>query len=191
MGPAAATPGVIQSGVLATNVAGVQVTFDGSPAPLLSVSAQEIDLVAPFELTGNSATTIQVQYNGVQSNPVKVAVTPVVLQILEVFNADGSINSQSNPAKAGSGMALYLSGVGQSNPPSQDGQVNAAPLAAPGMPVQLGTNSGNTLPITFAGAAPGLVAGIFQINFIAPQQTVMNVNLNVAGNATLFNLFVQ
>ena len=47
MGPASATPGVIQSGVLATTVAGVQVTFDGVAVPLLSVSAQDIDLIAP------------------------------------------------------------------------------------------------------------------------------------------------
>jgi uncharacterized protein (TIGR03437 family) len=190
MGPAAAAPGVIQSGVLANNVAGVQVFFDGVAAPLLSVSAQEIDLVAPFELTNKSSTTIQVQYQGVKSNAVQVAVTPLVIQILEVFNADGSVNSASNPATAGSGMALYLSGVGQSNPPSQDGQVNAAPLAAPSGSIPL-LSSGRTLPITFAGAAPGLAAGIFQVNFTAPQQTLMNVNLSFGQNATLFNVWVK
>ncbi len=190
MGPVTATPGVIQSGLLTTNVAGVQLTFDGVPVPLLSVSAQEIDLVAPFELINKSATTIQVQYLGIQSNPVKVAVIPIVLQLLAVLNADGSLNSASNPAKAGSAMALYMSGAGQSNPPSQNGQLNAAPLAAPGGSVQLLAN-GNMLPVTFAGAAPGLAAGIFQVNFTAPQQTLMNVNLSFAQNVVLFNVWVQ
>src|SRR5260370_41544960 len=131
MGLATARMGVMQSGVLANNVAGVQVCFDGVAAPLLSVSAKEIDLVAPFGLANKSATTIQVQYNDVKSNAVQVAVTGIALQLLEVLNADGSVNSASNPAAAGSAMALYLSGVGQTDPPSQDGQVNAAPLAAP------------------------------------------------------------
>src|ERR1700693_2416475 len=82
MGPAAVTPGVINSGILATSVAGVQVTFDGAAVPLLSVSAQEIDLVAPFELATKSATTVQVVlYKGVQSNPVQVAVIGTALQI--------------------------------------------------------------------------------------------------------------
>ena len=76
------------SGVLATTVAGVQVTFDGVAVPLLSVSAQEIDLVAPFELATKSTTTVQVQYNGVQSNSVQVAVNPTSVQILGVFNGD-------------------------------------------------------------------------------------------------------
>ena len=195
MGPSAVTAGVINSGILATNVAGVQVTFDGVAVPLLSVSAQEIDLVAPFELT-NAITTVQVVYNGIKSNLVQVAVTSTVLQILAVFNQDFSPNSASNPAQAGSEMVLYFAGAGQTNPPSQDGQVNAAPLAAPAMPIQLewfanDPNSPTVLPIAFAGAAPGLAAGIFQVNFIAPQQSLMNVNL-VMGNASAqFNVWAQ
>ena len=193
MGPAAATPGVIQSGVLASNVAGVQVTFDGAAVPLLSVSAQEIDLVAPFELATKSTTTIQVEYNGVRSNPVQVAVTGTVLQILGVFNEGFSVNSASNPAKAGSVMSLYLAGAGQSNPPSQDGQVNAAPLAALGMSIQLEwfANTPTILPVTFVGAAWGLAAGIFQVNFVAPQQSVMNVDLSTGNTGTQFSVWVQ
>ena len=195
MGPATVTPGVINSGILANNVAGVQVTFDGVSVPLLSVSAQEIDLVAPFELT-KSTTTVQVVYNGTKSNPVQVAVINTALQILAVLNEDYSANSASNPAQAGSEMILYFAGAGQTNPPSQNGQVNAAPLAAPALPIQLewlanDPNSPIVLPIAFAGAAPGLAAGIFQVNFIAPQQSLMNVNL-VTGNAgARFNVWTQ
>ncbi len=196
MGPAMETPGVINSGVLAGNVAGVQVLFDGAPVPLLSVSAQEIELVAPFELATKSATTVQVVYNGVPSNTVQVAVTAAALQILGVFNEDFSVNSMSNPAQAGSIMSLYLAGAGQTNPPSQNGHLNAAPLAAPGMPIQLewfenNSNTPTILPITFAGAAPGLDAGILQINFVAPQQSLMNVNLLLGNAGTLFNVFVR
>jgi uncharacterized protein (TIGR03437 family) len=195
MGPLTVTPGVIQSGVLATTVAGVQVTFDGVAVPLLSVSAQEIDLIAPFELT-KSITTMQVVYNGVKSNPVQVAVIATVLQILGVFNQDFSPNSASNPAQAGSQMMLYLAGAGQTNPPSQDGQVNAAPLAALATPIQLrwvGTDFNNptVLPVTFAAAAPGLAAGIFQVNFAAPEQSLMRVSLFMGTDSTHFDVFVQ
>jgi uncharacterized protein (TIGR03437 family) len=193
MGPAAATPGVVQSGVLASSVAGVAVTFDGAPVPLLSVNAQEIDLVAPFELATKSATTIQVQYNGAKSNAVQVGVSGTVLQILGVFNSDFSVNSASNPAKAGSVMSLYLAGAGQTNPPSQDGQVNVAPLAAPGMPIQIQSfdNQITMLPVTFAGAALGLAAGIFQVNFVAPQQRAMNVSLSMGNTGVPFSVWVQ
>jgi uncharacterized protein (TIGR03437 family) len=195
MGPAATTPGVIQSGVLATNVAGVQVTFDGVAVPLLSVSAQEIDLIAPFELT-KSITTMQVVYNGVKSNQVQVAVTGTVLQILGVFNQDFSPNSASNPAQPGSQMMLYLAGAGQTSPPSQDGQVNAAPLTALATPIQLrwvGTDFNNPtiLPVAFAASAPGLAAGIFQVNFVAPGQSLMGVRVFKGNDNSYFDVFIQ
>ena len=196
MGPATVTPGVINSGVLATRVAGVQVTFDGVAVPLLSVSAQEIDLVAPFELASKSATTVQVVNNSVQSNAVQVAVTGALPQILGVFNEDFTPNASSNPAKAGSIMNIYVAGVGQTNPPSQDGQVNAAPLAAPNTPFQLDWNlnngpNGQSLQITFDGAAPEEAAGIFQVNFVAPQQSLMNVVLVSGNSSAQFNIWVQ
>jgi uncharacterized protein (TIGR03437 family) len=200
----AAAPGVITSGVLATSVAGVEVTFDGVAAPLLSVSPTEIDLVAPFELATKSATTVQVLVNTpgeinsavLESNPVQIAVNAANVQILGVFNDDFSPNSASNPAKAGSAMELYVAGLGQTNPPSQDGQVNVAPLTAPATSIQLeyfplNPNVPTIVPVTFAGAAPGLVAGIFQVNFVAPQESVMNINLITGFNGAQFNVAVK
>ena len=203
MGPAKTTAGIIHGGVLASSVAGVEVTFDGVPRPLLSVSATEIDLVAPFELAAESVTTVQVKYNGVASNAVQVSVTGagaistvgnqvsgVPLQLLGIFNEDFSTNSASNPAKAGSVMTLYVSGVGQSVPPGQDGQINHAPLGATPAPVQIAFN-GVMLPITFAGAAPGVSAGIFQINFVAPAQSVPDLFLTMGYANALFGVVIQ
>jgi uncharacterized protein (TIGR03437 family) len=195
MGPATSTPGTIVSGVLATTVAGVQVTFDGVAVPLLSVSAQEIDLVAPFELAGKSATTVAVQYNGVQSNAVQVAVIPTSVQILGVYNGDFTPNSASNPAEPGSIMIFYFAGAGQTSPASLDGQVNAAPFAAFPTPVQINAPENNPtyLPVSYAGAAPGLAAGIFQVNFTAPQQSSMDMSL-ILGNgntSTQFSVSIQ
>jgi uncharacterized protein (TIGR03437 family) len=198
MGPSAITTGVIASGVLAGGVGGVQVTFDGIPAPLLSVSAQEIDLITPFELAGKSAATVQIQYNGAKSNPVQIAVTSMAVEILALLNEDFTFNSATNPAKPGSVMTMYLSGAGQTNPPGQDGQINHAPLAVAAAPIQLSwfeldPGRGVTvLPVTFAGAAPGLAAGILQVNFIAPQQSLTGINLRVGvtGGARL-NIAVQ
>ena len=70
-------------------------------------------------------------------------------------------------------MCLYVGGVGNANPPAQDGRVNGPPFAQPALPVQLlwfvhQTGGAEILPLLFAGSAPGTVAGIFQINFAAP-----------------------
>ncbi|HEV2688805.1 MAG TPA: hypothetical protein VGV35_09630, partial [Bryobacteraceae bacterium] len=200
MGPTNTMPGIVNGGVLATSVAGVQVTFDGVAVPLLSVSAGEIDLMAPFELAGKTTTAVQVQYNGVKSNAVHVGIAGPInffglvsglpIQLLAIFNEDFTHNSKSNPARAGSEMILYVSGVGQSVPPSLDGQVNASPLAAAPSPVRILVNGGS-LAIPFAGAAPGLAAGIFQINFIAPQAGVSFLDFTVGQARSTFSVVVQ
>jgi uncharacterized protein (TIGR03437 family) len=154
--------------------------------PLLSVSAQEIDLVAPFELATKSVTTVQVNYSGILSNPVQVAVVPTSVQILGVYNSDFTRNSASNPAKAGSHMILYLAGTGQTSPPSQDGQINASPLPSLPLAVEIDDpeNTPPMLTVNFAGAAPGLAAGIFQINFVAPQQSTADMSVILGSGAT-------
>jgi len=190
MGPADLTPGNVANNAVATSAAGVRVTFDGIPAPLLSVSATEIQCVSPFALAGRKNTLVQVQYNGVLSNAVLVNVVPAALEVLGVFNDDFTPNSQTNPAAAGSNMMVYLSGAGNTVPPSPDGQVNTLPAAAPPSPVTLSFLE-NTYQVTFAGAAPGLVAGILQVNFIAGQTSASNVNLRIAGALTYFPMYVK
>jgi hypothetical protein len=71
---------------------------------------------------------------------------------------------------------VYFAGAGQTAPASQDGQVNQAPYAQPASQITatyyLPPNTAQqTAPITYAGAAPGAVAGVMQVNFIAPPVT--------------------
>ncbi len=77
IGPAKMTPGQIHNGVLATMVAGVEMTFDGVPAPLLYVSSTEIGCVVPFAIAGHTVATMQVTYNGIASNAVPIPLEPL------------------------------------------------------------------------------------------------------------------
>ena len=40
------------------------------------------------------------------------------------------------------------------------------------------------LPVLFAGSAPGLIAGIFQVNFVAPQESASVVHLILGNGVT-------
>lgn len=197
MGPAAAVMGIIKNGVVAAADAGVTVTFDGVAVPLLMVSAAEIDLMAPFELAQKTSTVVQVQYQGASSNPAQVVVSGTPLQVLGVFNNDFTPNSAANPAQAGSIMSLYVAGAGQTNPASVDGQVNGFPLLSAPAPVTIVYNGDDPprtdvpVTVTFAGSVPGLAAGIFQINFVAPQPGMTALNLTVGSAYAGFNAFVQ
>jgi uncharacterized protein (TIGR03437 family) len=185
LGPATkATAQVDASGRLPFVLANTVVFFDNIPAPLISVQASSIVCYVPFEIV--VPTRIAVSSNGQTSNAVLTGIVPSSPQILSILNQDGSVNSAANPAKAGSVIMLYVSGLGQTNPPGDDGLVNASPLPVPLAAVTVyfpGTPS--AVAPQFVGAAPGLIAGITQVNVQVPASipsgTTIEISVNSAG----------
>ena len=126
-------------GGLSTELAGVRVWFDESPAPLVYVESSFLAAIVPSSTFGKSASTVQVEYLGNRSLPV---VLPIVLSAPGIFpanssgqgpamavNDDGTSNSVSNPAQAGSTITLWATG---------DGQDDAPPESALSIGVQIG-----------------------------------------------------
>ena len=195
LGPATPVPGTITAGFVTSSTAGVEVKFDGFAAPILLAGAGEIDCVAPFELSGQNKATIQVTNNGVQSNPVEIGLIPAALEILGVFNGDFSLNSASLPAKAGTVMSLYASGLGSIVPGAADGKVNQPPYADLSGLFQLhgfiaGRSGAVPLTVAAAGPAPGAVSGVLQVNFIAPAGLI-SVQIEAASGFANFSTAVQ
>ena len=178
--------GTVAGGVVGNSIGGLQVTFDGVPAPLLTLQDQSIALVVPFEIHPY-ATVMQIVLNGKPvSNPVTWGAYSIRPDVLLVLNADGTANSAQNPARAGSTIGVFVTGLGVETPPVPDGQVAAAPSPSPA--VQIGPNIAIgpvQVQPSYVGAAVGLVAGIVQINFPVPQ-----VSGQVLLNAQQFNVFV-
>ena len=131
LGPAV---GVAAGDTPVTSLSGVTVTFDGVPAQLLYVSASQINVVAPDGIVGKAGIVMQASVNGVvtvaRQFPV-VRANPNLLADLSqsqtncagpyqnnygfapmVTNADGSLNTCTNPAKLGSQVSFYVHGVG-------------------------------------------------------------------------------
>jgi uncharacterized protein (TIGR03437 family) len=78
-------------------------------------------------------------------------------------NQDGTVNSQANPARAGSVVTLYATGAGQNN----------------SLGVIVGTRAGT---LQFSGDAPGLI-GLTQINVqLPPDATGVQPVVLLAGN---------
>jgi uncharacterized protein (TIGR03437 family) len=85
-----------------------------------------------------------------------------------ILNQDGSVNSWNAPASRGSVVVLYATGLGQTNPPGDDGMVPAGlPLPAPLLPVKVFID-GQPAEVLYAGAVVGLVQGVTQINVRVP-----------------------
>jgi uncharacterized protein (TIGR03437 family) len=163
----------------------VEVTFDGTPAPLLWVQDAQINAIVPWALTPGQTTQICVSYNGTPTNCLTwpVAQTaPAVFTMADGYayalNQDGTINSAANPAPVGSIVAVWATGLGPITPMQADGALVGLPLSdnvlaagvdqwwvIPGPPFG-GKQTGTTpFVVTYAGPAPYLIAGESQINF--------------------------
>ena len=170
-----------ESGRIATAGGETRVLFDGIPAPLAYTISGEIAAVAPYEVAGRTAVEVVVEYRGRRSAPVTL---PLVESTPALFTLDGSgmgqaamlndtgcCNSARNPAAAGSVVALYATGEGQTAPAGITGNVSSYPkpadYPAPRLPVAV-TVGGKKAQIVFAGEAPHTVTGLLQVNFRIP-----------------------
>ena len=178
LGPiAAATSQADAPGKLPFQLAGTTITFDGAPAPLLSVSAGQCTVVVPYSVDGKSSTQIVATFQGSSSTPLVAPVVPSAPGLYsadssgtgpgQILNEDGSANSPSNPASAGSLVTLFGTGAGQTNPPGIDGLVTTDGTPAPNLPISV-TIEGMPADEQSIGAALGQVAGVFQISVTIP-----------------------
>jgi uncharacterized protein (TIGR03437 family) len=171
------------SGKVASTLGGAQVLFDGTAAPLIYVSKTQIAVVAPYEIAGRQDTTVQVAWSGQRSNGVMLPVATTAPGVFTanssgsglgaIAHADGSINSSVNPAAAGDTVIVYVTGEGQTSPKGITGgvtKVSDIPPLTPGplLPIAV-VIGGRPAQYSFAGEAPGFVAGIMQLNVQIPE----------------------
>ncbi len=111
------------------------------------------------------------------------------------LNADYSMNDAANPAAAGSYLVLYGGGLtvgvspnGSINPivPEPDGTSDVVSV----------TIGGQNAPVLFAGAAPGLVYGVDQINVtvpagLAPGQQAITIATATPGTQQTLRVYVK
>jgi hypothetical protein len=118
-----------------------------------------------------------VEYQGIKSNPVSVRVVEAAPGIFSadasgkgqaaLLNQDATVNSASNPASPGSIVSFWATGEGQTEPAGVDGQMATGTLPKPKLPVTVEVG-GVPAEVIYAGAAPGMVAGMLQVNFRVP-----------------------
>jgi endo-1,4-beta-xylanase len=179
-------------GKVATSLSGVRILFDGTLAPIIYSLVRQSSVVVPFSVKPPS-TQVVYEYNGVQSAPVTVPVVAAVPGVFTldssgtgpgaILNQDNSVNSASRPAAKGSIVILYATGGGVTTPALDDGDVvSGQHLLAAKTTVTIG---GQNADVQYAGAAPGLVAGVVQVNVVvsasAPSGAAVPVSFSVGG----------
>jgi uncharacterized protein (TIGR03437 family) len=159
-------------------VKNVQVWADGIPCPLTYVGDGQINAILPYSLAGQTTANITVLYNGVASNVFPVTVQDAAPALFSasaqgtgpgaILDINFQLNGASNPAAAGDIVQLYGTGFGVMSPEMWDGEFIADANHKPVGTVTV-TIGGQPADISsYAGQAPSLVAGVFQINAKIP-----------------------
>lgn len=176
-------------GFVDTTLSGVSVTVDGVAAPLLYVSQNQVSIQIPYGISPGANKQIAL-INGTAPAP-NLAVT-VAATNPAIFTANGSgvgqaaaldynsvtgaysLNSPTNPVYIGGTVVLYLTGAGNYDtgggstslvtgellPLTSTPPVFAAPPVV--------TIGGVNASVTYAGAVPGSLLGLVQINAQVP-----------------------
>jgi uncharacterized protein (TIGR03437 family) len=153
------------------------------------VSASQInaEIPSPIDWLRSGIADVRVVNNGTQLPDFRVAATnsvfaafttaaPLTLPDIGVplvaTNQNGSVNSQANPAKAGSYVSIWTTGFGAVPGVTMEGAVaKAARNDCPSCQVTLsgsGPSPTVTETVSYAGPSPGLIDGLMQINFRIP-----------------------
>jgi uncharacterized protein (TIGR03437 family) len=167
---------------LPITLGGAQVLVNGIPAPLYYTSPGQINFQVPWEVTGSTAQVVVVS-KGIQGVAATVKLTteaPGIFTAVSggkgqaaVANQDWTVNSADNPARAGSMVELYATGLGSVTPQVPDGQ------ASPGSPLNTTVKTplvligGIPAAVLSSGLATGMV-GVYQINALIPPGTQAN-----------------
>jgi uncharacterized protein (TIGR03437 family) len=178
LGPAnLATLRLNSGGFLQRSLEGTRVLFNGLTAPMVYTSAGQLAAVVPYGIAGQQSVNVVVEYNGIQSRAVSVPVVSAAPGIFtsnasgrgqaKAANQDGSLNSSASPAAAGSILTFYATGEGVLTPTLPDGILTAPPLSKPVLSVGVKIG-GQTAQVQYAGVAPGLTAGVMQVNATVP-----------------------
>lgn len=191
-----------QAGLVGTQLDRTQVTFNGTPAPLLYTWTTSLAAVVPYSVAApdpaqNAFADVQLTFRGVSSTALRVPVTSSEATLFTAdssgrgqaaaLNEDGSYNSPENPAKIGSVVTLYATGEGQTSPPGIDGKLGAEPLPVPVLPVSVVIGD-QEAELVSAGGALSAVAGLMEVKVKVPSGVspgdAVPVRLYVAGTGT-------
>jgi len=182
LGPAAGESFTIQDGHAPFTLAGLSMTVDGMPAPLLYVQDNQVNFVAPFALrTDGARVPICVTADAKSSCLYAPTITNAaafyfVNNRVAAINQDGTINSPDHPAHAGSYVSLYFTGAGKLEGSTPDGGIA-------GLPVQQIVNAAVSsnfsfspacvtpcqTDVLFIGAVPTLIYGANVVIVRLPQ----------------------
>ncbi len=189
--PTIAVAGYGPDGQLPRSIGDTRVLFDRVAAPMVYSLNGQVSAIVPYEVRG--ATQIQVEYQGLATQPVSVDVAaaapgiflcgnkPAVPLVIN-HSAGGSISCNDGFIAPGPGsiVTLFVTGEGAVAPAIADGQLPTAPaFPAPVQPLRL--SFGGVAAVRCDATFSGLVyAGVTQANACVPAGVPQGAAVSIA-----------
>ncbi len=175
---------------LSTAMGNSCIGVNGVPIPLLYVSPGQINAQLPFNSAGNATLTIHTPAG--TSNNFSFRIQPTAPSIfigtangvetpqaLIVRDDNFQLVTPTNPVHPRDTITIYLTGMGQTNPPVPTGETSPSDPLAYVATAPLVTLGGAPLSILYAGLAPGEI-GVYQINATVPGSVPTGVAIPLA-----------
>jgi uncharacterized protein (TIGR03437 family) len=182
IGPTPAVQAQPQGGFIPVSLgyAGISVTFNDVPAPILYASSGQVNVQVPYEVADLASVTMKIQYGStstavfsvVPSQPsafvqavayatcngeIRESLLPVAV------NADGSVSGCGNKAPRGTFVYVFLNGLGLAGGHPVTGAIGTASEAPP----VSATASFSTEPVPVTADA-GSINGVWQAQIAIP-----------------------
>jgi uncharacterized protein (TIGR03437 family) len=173
-----------------TTLGNVQVTINGTAAPIYYVAPTQVSVIVPYEVN-TAIAQVQVTSNGNPSNIVTVftnvtaagvfSVPPGGLGYGAILHQNGSLVSSANPALANETVSVFLTGLGAVSPGIADGAAGPSSTLSQASSAIAAYVGGVQATVTYAGLAP-VLAGLYQMNVTIPTGLTAGDNdFDVAG----------
>jgi len=154
-------------------------SIGGQVAPLFFAMPTQVNLQIPWEVAGQTQTSIVATVNGISSNTQMVPLAPFAPGIFSM-NLSGTgqgavliaptaqLAAPGTPVSRGSYISIFCTGLGAvTNQPATGSAALSSPLSiTQTMPIV--TIGGVTAIVSYSGLAPTLV-GVYQVNTLVPQ----------------------
>ncbi len=188
--PAAPSPQIPNS--LPSSGASTLVTVNGTAAPILYTSANQVSVIVPYTASGATADFV-LSFGGLASQSITLglaATTPGVYTTDASGRGQGAIlnynatsldyilNSATTPALRGQTVVIYVSGMGTTNTASSNTLVPASPATVPAA-IRSVTIGGQAATIVGAASPVGSVPGLLQLNVTVPNAATPGIAVPV------------
>ena len=179
MGPREGVAFQLENGRVPAALGWTRVLVNGEAVPVLYASYWQVNAILPYSLPVGTRPVIQVESDGTAGNElgdfhVQRAGLSLfrsddsALRPAAALNEDYTVNTPGNPAWRGSSVMLFGTGGGATVPPSVAGEVTPLEIRVLQDAPQVRIWGGPPVMVEYAGAAPGLLAGVTQINIKLP-----------------------